>query len=73
MHEESRKQDIGNVTRTINIPMLGMMLLHPQVRERFTFKHDGDESLAGRYVERICTGRRPGRRSSRRRAARLSR
>lgn len=53
VHEESRKQDLGNVTRTINIPMLGMMLVHPQVRERFTFKHDGDESLAGRYVERI--------------------
>ena len=53
VHEQSRKQDIGNVIRTINIPMLGMMLLHPQVRERFTFKHDGDESLAGRYVERI--------------------
>jgi hypothetical protein len=53
VHEQSRKQDLGSVTRTINIPMLGMMLLHPQVRERFTFKHDGDESLAGRYVERI--------------------
>ncbi len=33
--------------------MLGMMLLHPEVRERFTFKHDGDESIAGRYVERL--------------------
>lgn len=53
VHEQSRKHDLGNVTRTINIPMLGMMLLHPQVRERFTFKHDGDESLAGRYVERV--------------------
>lgn len=53
VHEQSRKHDLGNVTRTINIPMLGMMLLHPQVRERFTFKHDGDESVAGRYVERI--------------------
>jgi hypothetical protein len=29
------------------------MLLHPQVRERFTFKHEGDESLQGRYVERL--------------------
>lgn len=53
IHEQSRKQDLGNVTRTINIPVLGMMLVHPQVRERFTFKHDGDESLAGRYVERL--------------------
>jgi hypothetical protein len=53
VHDESRRHDIGNVARTINIPMLGMMLLHPQVRERFTFKHDGDESIAGRYVERL--------------------
>jgi hypothetical protein len=53
IHEQSRKQDLGNVSRTINIPMLGMMLVHSQVRERFTFKHDGDESLAGRYVERL--------------------
>ena len=53
LHDESRKHDIGNVTRTINIPMLGMMLLHPEVRERFAFKHDGDEQIAGRYVERL--------------------
>lgn len=51
--QASKKHDIGNVKRTINIPMLGMMLLHPRVRERFTFRHDGDESLQGRYVERI--------------------
>ncbi|MEZ5286524.1 MAG: hypothetical protein R2712_17305 [Vicinamibacterales bacterium] len=44
----SRKQDVGNVARTINIPMLGMMLLHPDVRERFAFKHDGDEQVSGR-------------------------
>lgn len=53
MHEASRKHDVGNVTRTINIPMLGMMLLHPDVRERFTFKHEGDESIGGREVERL--------------------
>jgi len=53
VHEASKKHDIGNVQRTINIPMLGMMLLHPRVRERFTFRHEGDESLQGRYVERI--------------------
>ena len=54
IHETAKKNDIGNVKRTINIPMLGMMLLHPQVRERFTFKHEGDESLQGRYVERVA-------------------
>lgn len=53
LHAESRRHDLGNVTRTINIPMLGVMLLHPQVRERLEFKHDGDEVLSGRYVERV--------------------
>jgi hypothetical protein len=53
IHTASRKHDLGNVQRTINIPMLGMMLLHPEVRGRFAFKHEGDESLQGRYVERI--------------------
>jgi hypothetical protein len=53
VHEASRKHDVGNVARTINIPMLGMMLLHPDVRERFAFKHEGDESIGGREVERI--------------------
>jgi hypothetical protein len=53
LNTASRKHDIGNVTRTINIPMLGMMLLHPTVRERFTFRHEADESLQGRYVERV--------------------
>jgi hypothetical protein len=53
LDEDSKKHDIGNVKRTINIPMLGMMLLHPQVRERFAFKHEGDEAIQGRYVERL--------------------
>jgi hypothetical protein len=53
VHEASRKHYVGNVARTINIPMLGMMLLHPDVRERFAFKHEGDESIGGREVERI--------------------
>jgi hypothetical protein len=53
VHEASRKHDVGNVARTINIPMLGMMLLHPDVRERFAFKHEGDESIGGEEVERI--------------------
>ena len=54
LQDESKKHDLGNVARTINIPMLGMMLLHPDVRERFSVKHDGSESLAGRLVERFA-------------------
>jgi len=54
LHDDSRVHDLGNVARTINIPMLGMMLLHPDVRERFSVKHEGNESLAGRLVERFA-------------------
>lgn len=53
IHHAGRKHDLGNVSRTINIPMLGMMLLHAQVRERLAFKHEGDEQIGGRYVERL--------------------
>ena len=53
LHDQSKAHDLGNVARTINIPMLGMMLLHPDVRERFSVKHDGSESIAGRLVERF--------------------
>jgi len=53
LHDQSKSHDLGNVARTINIPMLGMMLLHPDVRERFSVKHDGSESIAGRLVERF--------------------
>lgn len=51
--KESHRYDVGNVQRTINIPMFGLMLLHPQVRERFEFKAAGDEVIAGRAVERL--------------------
>lgn len=53
IHEDSRSHDIGTVTRTINIPTLGMMLLHPDIRERFRFEMEGDESINGREVERV--------------------
>lgn len=54
LYEQSRKHDLGNVTRIVNIPMVGMMNLRPQVRKRSTFKHDDDESLA-RRIEEYCT------------------
>jgi hypothetical protein len=53
IHQDSRRHDIGNVNRTINIPTLGMMLVHPDIRERFRFQHQGDESIGGREVERV--------------------
>lgn len=53
LHDESRQYDLGTVTRTINIPMLGLSLLHPEIRERFTFKHEAEETMAGRSVVRV--------------------
>ena len=32
---DSTKFNLGNVARTINIPTLAMMFLHPRVNERF--------------------------------------
>ncbi len=43
INEASTKHHLGNVARTINIPTLGMMLLHPRVNERFEFTDGGEE------------------------------
>lgn len=50
---ESTRHNLGNVTRTINIPTLAMMFLHPKVRERFRFDADGEESIDGRVARRV--------------------
>lgn len=50
--EDSAKNNIGNVARTINIPLLGMMLLHPRVNERFEFTDGGEENFGGRIVRK---------------------
>ena len=51
-NEASTKHHLGNVARTINIPTLGMMLLHPRVNERFEFTDGGEESIAGRVLRK---------------------
>ncbi len=48
----SQKFNIGNVARTINIPTLAMMFLHPRVNERFEFTDGGEESIAGRILRK---------------------
>jgi hypothetical protein len=53
IHAESKRHDLGNVTRTINIPTLAMAFLHPRVRERFSFRQTGEEVVAARTVERV--------------------
>jgi hypothetical protein len=52
LNEASTKNHLGNVARTINIPTLGMMLLHPRVNERFEFTDGGEETLAGRVLRK---------------------
>src|SRR5215210_8010080 len=49
---ESAKHNLGNVARTINIPTLAMMFLHPRVNERFEFVDGGEETIAGRVLRK---------------------
>jgi len=49
---DSAKHNLGNVARTINIPMLAMMFLHPRVNERFEFTDGGEETVAGRILRK---------------------
>ena len=48
--DDSTKHNLGNVARTINIPTLAMMFLHPRVNERFEFTDGGEETIAGRIA-----------------------
>lgn len=50
---ESSKFNLGPVARTINIPTLAMMFLHPAVNERFRFKDEGEEMVGPRLVRRV--------------------
>jgi len=49
---DSAKHNLGNVARTINIPLLAMMFLHPRVNERFEFTDGGEETTAGRVLRK---------------------
>lgn len=49
---DATKHNLGNVARTINIPLLGMMLLHPRVNERFEFTDGGEENIGGRILRK---------------------
>jgi hypothetical protein len=50
---DATKLNLGNVARTINIPTLAMMFLHPRVNERFEFTDGGEETLAGRTLRKV--------------------
>ena len=51
---ETTRLNIGNVARTINIPTLALMFLHPRVNERFEFTDEGEETIAGRVLRRAA-------------------
>jgi len=44
---ENAKYNIGDVYRTINLPLQALDLLHPQYRTRFDFKAAGRERVGG--------------------------
>ncbi|MEO8681161.1 MAG: hypothetical protein ABI665_19080 [Vicinamibacterales bacterium] len=52
--QASTEYNIGNVSRTINIPTLALMFLHPRVNERFVFTDEGEENLNGRVTRRAA-------------------
>lgn len=45
---ESTRYNIGSVARTINIPTLALLFLHPDIRPRFQFAYQGVEVVSGR-------------------------
>ena len=51
-NNDSNKLFLGNVARTINIPTLAMMFLHPRVNERFEFTDGGEEAVNGRILRK---------------------
>jgi hypothetical protein len=50
--KDTAKHNLGNVARTINIPLLAMMFLHPRVNERFEFTDGGEDTINGRILRK---------------------
>lgn len=47
---DSTRYNLGSMQRTVNIPTLALMFLHPDIRPRFTFSRQDDETVAGRLA-----------------------
>jgi len=45
---DSTRHNLGSTSRTISIPILGLMLLHEDVRARMDVTHDRDDVIDGR-------------------------
>ena len=54
LSDDTARHHLGNVARTINIPTLAMMFLHPRVNERFEFTDEGEETIGGRVLRRAA-------------------
>lgn len=50
---ESAKYNLGPVTRSINIPTLVLMFLHPSKSERFAFADEGESMIGARLARRV--------------------
>ncbi len=51
---ESTRYNLGRITRTINLPTLGVILLKPGLRERFAITAEGTETVAGREAWKLA-------------------
>ena len=51
--EESSRYNLGDVTRTINVPTLPLRFLEPENRPRFSFRRRSEEVLAGVSAWRV--------------------
>jgi hypothetical protein len=51
---ENAKYNIGNIYRTINVPLQALDLLHPENRTRFDFSAAGQERVGGQDTEVIA-------------------
>ena len=52
--EESARYNLGPVGRTVNIPTLALLFLHPDNQSRFTFELKGKRSLQGSNVVEVA-------------------
>jgi hypothetical protein len=50
---ESTRYNLGNITRSINIPTVALLFLHSSLKARFTFTPAGKETVGGRAAQRV--------------------
>jgi hypothetical protein len=51
---ENARYNIGRFTRTVNVPVCVVGWMHKDMRDRFSFKHEGEDDLAGVRAWRIA-------------------